>query len=163
MSEQRAGDSSGHGTGMRTEQQVSAGGVVARRAGGRVEVVLISVGPQPRWQLPKGLVEPGESAEAAATREVREEAGVAAELAAPIDTVEYWYVGRRGGERVRFHKRVHFFLFHYRAGDVADHDHEVHEARWVLLAEAPGMLAFANERQVVERAAAMLEETPGTG
>jgi hypothetical protein len=44
---------------MRTEQKVSAGGVVARRDGGRVEVALICVGPQRRWQLPKGLVEPG--------------------------------------------------------------------------------------------------------
>jgi 8-oxo-dGTP pyrophosphatase MutT (NUDIX family) len=92
----------------------------------------------------------------AAAREVREEAGVEAELAAPIDTIEYWYVGQRGGERVRYHKRVHFFLFRYRSGDVADHDHEVHEARWVSLADAPGMLAFANERQVVERAAERL-------
>jgi NADH pyrophosphatase NudC (nudix superfamily) len=52
---------------------------------------------------------------------------------------------------VRYHKRVHFFLFRYRSGDVADHDHEVHEARWVSAAEAPAMLAFANERRVVER------------
>jgi hypothetical protein len=52
---------------------------------------------------------------------------------------------------VRYHKRVHFFLFRYRSGDVADHDHEVHEARWVPAADAAGMLAFANERRVVER------------
>ena len=136
---------------MRTEAQVSAGGVVVRGEGDAAEVVLISVGPQRRWQLPKGLVEPGEPPEQTAAREVREEAGVEADLVAPIDVIEYWYVATRGHERVRYHKRVHFFLFRYRRGDVADHDDEVHEARWVPAAEAPALLVFANERRVAER------------
>lgn len=140
---------------MRTETQVSAGGVVVRGEGDAVEVVLISVGPQRRWQLPKGLVEPGEPPEQTAAREVREEAGVEADLVAPNDVIEYWYVATRGGEKVRYHKRVHFFLFRYRSGDVTDHDHEVNEARWVPAAEAPALLAFANERRVVERGLAM--------
>lgn len=140
---------------MRTEAQVSAGGVVVRGEGDAAEVVLISVGPQRRWQLPKGLVEPGEPPEQTAAREVREEAGVEADLVAPIDVIEYWYVATRGGEKVRYHKRVHFFLFRYRSGDVADHDHEVNEARWVPAGEAPALLAFANERRVVERGLAM--------
>jgi 8-oxo-dGTP pyrophosphatase MutT (NUDIX family) len=135
---------------------VSAGGVVVRQLDGRPQVALICVGPRRRWQLPKGLVESGEAAEAAATREVREEAGVEAELVAPVETIEYWYVGRRGAERVRFHKRVHFYLFRYRSGDVADHDDEVEEARWVPADEAAGMLAFPNERRVVEKAVAAL-------
>jgi 8-oxo-dGTP pyrophosphatase MutT (NUDIX family) len=141
---------------MQTVEQMSAGGVVVRAAGGRVDVALVRVGPQGRWQLPKGLVEPGESPEAAAAREVREEAGVEADVAAPVETIEYWYVASRRGERVRYHKRVHFFLCRYRSGDVADHDHEVQEARWVSAAEVPGMLAFANERRVVEKALGML-------
>ena len=48
---------------MRTKGQVSAGGVVVRGEGDAAEVVLVSVGPQRRWQLPKGLVEPGEQRE----------------------------------------------------------------------------------------------------
>jgi 8-oxo-dGTP pyrophosphatase MutT (NUDIX family) len=145
---------------VRTETQVSAGGVVVRRVDGRPEVALICVGPQRRWQLPKGLVEADEAPEAAATREVREEAGLQAELVASVEAIEYWYVGTRGGERVRYHKRVHFYLFRYQSGDVADHDHEVVEARWVPAAEAAEMLAFANERKVVEMAVAM---TPQSG
>jgi len=138
---------------------VSAGGVVVRRISGRPQVALICVGPQRRWQLPKGLVEADESPEAAATREVREEAGVEAEPVAAVDTVDYWYFATRGGERVRFHKKVHFYLFLYRSGDVADHDHEVHEARWVPATEAGEMLAFANERQVVEKALAIAADS----
>jgi 8-oxo-dGTP pyrophosphatase MutT (NUDIX family) len=144
---------------MRTEAQVSAGGVVVRGEGDAAEVVLISVGPQRRWQLPKGLVEPDERAEQTAAREVREETGIDADLVTPIDVIEYWYVATRGHEKVRYHKRVHFFLFRYRGGDVADHDHEVHEARWVPAGEAPKLLAFANERRVVERGRAIWESS----
>jgi 8-oxo-dGTP pyrophosphatase MutT (NUDIX family) len=143
---------------MRTEAQTSAGGVVVRGEGDAAEVVLVSVGPQRRWQLPKGLVEPGEPPEQTAAREVHEEAGVEADLVAPIDVIEYGYVATRGRERVRYHKRVHFFLFRYRGGDVTDHDHEVHEARWVPAADAPALLAFANERQVAEKGLAIWSE-----
>jgi 8-oxo-dGTP pyrophosphatase MutT (NUDIX family) len=139
-------------------QQVSAGGVAFKRGAGGVEVALITPRGAQRWQLPKGLVDAGETPAATARREVREEAGVDGDVMAPIDTIEYWYVGAdRDGTRVRFRKAVHFFLIEFRGGDVADHDDEVAEARWVQIEEATGMLAFANERRVVERAAAMIE------
>src|ERR1700690_2736207 len=71
--------------------QISAGGVAFRRQAGQIEVALISVGSGPRWQLPKGMVNPDETNEIAAQREVREEAGIDTELGALIDRVEYWY------------------------------------------------------------------------
>ena len=135
-----------------TQEQVSAGGVAYRVGGGRTEIVIVCVGPRRRWQLPKGIVDPGETPEVTAVREVREEGGVDAELVAPLETVEYWYVGDARGRRVRFHKRVHFFLLRFAGGSVADHDREVLEARWVSLDDAVAMLAFASERKVVERA-----------
>lgn len=143
-------------TGMPTHDQVSAGGVAFRLEGGGYEVAIVSVGAQRRWQLPKGLVDPGETPAQTAVREVREEAGVETDLVAPLETIEYWYVGHQRGERVRFHKFVHFFLLAYRSGDVRDHDREVHEARWVPIEEAAALLAFKNERQVVIRARTML-------
>ena len=110
-----------------------------------------------RWQLPKGLVGRGEAPEAAAEREVREEAGVETERLAELEPVEYWYYGSAGrganAPRVRFHKRVHFYLFRYKSGDVGDHDHEVVEARWVPLSEAEAMLAFDGEKKVMREAA----------
>jgi 8-oxo-dGTP pyrophosphatase MutT (NUDIX family) len=134
------------------KEQVSAGGVVFRGDKGKIEVVIVSVGGQNRWQLPKGMVEKGESPETAAVREAREEAGVSSEVVQLIETIEYWYAGLDSGIRVRFHKRVHFFLLRYVSGDTKDHDWEVNEARWVPIDDATSQLAFDNERRVMEGA-----------
>jgi len=134
------------------KEQVSAGGVVCRGDKGSVEVVIVSVGAQNRWQLPKGLVEKGENPEITAVREAREEGGVSSEVVQLIETIEYWYVGLDNGIRVRFHKRVHFYLLRYLSGDTKDHDWEVNEARWVPINDATSQLAFDNERRVMERA-----------
>jgi 8-oxo-dGTP pyrophosphatase MutT (NUDIX family) len=143
---------------LATLDQRSAGGVAFRRTKEGVEVALVSVGTPARWQLPKGLVDAGETPEVTALREVREEAGIEAKLVAPLDTVEYWYVGHRGKQRVRFHKFVHFYLMEYQSGNVGDHDHEVNEARWVGIAGAEALLAFKGEKKAVAQAAALLEK-----
>jgi 8-oxo-dGTP pyrophosphatase MutT (NUDIX family) len=132
--------------------QVSAGGVVYRGERGGIEVVIVAVGADNRWQLPKGLVDANEKPEVTAVREAREEGGVTSEVVQHIETVEYWYVGLDKGVRVRFHKRVHFYLMRYLSGDTSDHDWEVNEARWVPIEDATTQLAFDNERRVMERA-----------
>jgi 8-oxo-dGTP pyrophosphatase MutT (NUDIX family) len=139
------------------KQQVSAGGVVYRGDKGRVEVVIVSVGGQNRWQLPKGLVDDGENPEITAVREAREEGGVTSEVVQLIETIEYWYAGLDNGIRVRFHKRVHFYLLRYLSGDTRDHDWEVNEARWVPIEDATSQLAFDNERRVMEGARQLLD------
>jgi 8-oxo-dGTP pyrophosphatase MutT (NUDIX family) len=140
-----------------TLDQVSAGGVAFRWRDSEPEMAIVSVKPKMRWQLPKGIVDPGETPEVTAVREVREEAGVETDLLALIETIEYWYRGTRYGKPVRYHKFVHFYLLEYRSGDVSDHDHEIEEARWVSFDEAIEMLAFEGERGVVEKAIGMIE------
>ena len=128
-----------------------------RKRGDAVEIVIISVGEQNRWQLPKGLIDEGETSAEAALREVREEAGIEAEVVDLIDKVEYWYYSKGGGKRIRFHKYVYFYLLKYRSGNTEDHDREVNEARWVDIDTGRTMLAFKGEKEVVSRAKGMIE------
>ena len=144
-------------TKLPTRLEISAGGVAFRIRNDVVEVALISVGEENRWQLPKGIVDKNETTEAAAVREVREEAGVETKLAGRIDKVEYWYFARHGADRARIHKFVHFYLLEYCSGDVRDHDSEVNEARWVEIEPAIAMLAFEGERKILEKAKEMIE------
>ena len=141
---------------FRTLEQVSAGGVSFRLADSVPEIAIVLMLPDMRWQLPKGIVDEGESVEEAAQREVREEAGIETDLIGPIERTEYWFLANQDGERVRIHKFVHWFLMRYRSGNVDDHDHEVAESRWVDLEDAVKMLVFKNERDVVNKAAEMI-------
>ena len=134
-----------------TPTEFSAGGVVVR---GHDVVVIVptrrAANGAKVLALPKGHVDPGETPIQAAAREVREEAGVEAELVEKLGDVRYWY--QRDGKRIS--KRVGFYLFDYRAGDPADHDSEVEVARWMPLTEAVSALSYKGEREMAERALA---------
>ncbi|PYT00301.1 MAG: NUDIX hydrolase [Acidobacteria bacterium] len=141
-----------------TLNQVSAGGVVYRGDSSNMEVVIVRVVPERRWQLPKGIIDDGETTEQAALREVREESGMTAEIVAPLETIEYWFTADWDDSRRRIHKFVHFFLMRHIDGDGSDHDHEVDEVRWVTIDEALQTLKFPSERDLVRKAAAMIGE-----
>ena len=133
-------------------REFSAGGVCVRRMRGRDYLAAVRVKGGSVLALPKGHVDPGESSEQAARREVREEAGVNGELVEKLGDVKYWY--SRDGDRVM--KIVVFFLFRYVSGSVADHDHEVDSAEWVPLEDAPRLLAYRGEREMAEAALSRL-------
>ncbi len=134
-------------------REFSAGGGVIREMSGRPHVAVVRVRDE-ILALPKGHPDGDESPTEAARREVREEAGVEAEPVEHLGDVEYWYV--RGGRRVK--KVVAFYLFRYSSGNVADHDHEVEEALWIPLEDAPARLAYKGEREMAESALSRLAE-----
>jgi 8-oxo-dGTP diphosphatase len=141
---------------MEVRQQLSAGGVVAR-PGAVLELCLIRPTGRNVWALPKGWVEPGETHEAAALREIREETGIEGVIDSDLESIEYWFLSRE--DQVRIHKVVHFFLVRFVSGDTSRHDHEVAEAAWFDVERALDRMTYPNERQVVRKAVALLAES----
>ena len=134
-------------------REFSAGGVVVRRFRGRPFIVAVRVKGGAVLALPKGHIEPGESAAQAAEREVREETGISGDFAEKLGDVRYWYA--REGQRVL--KVVSFFLFRYRSGTVRDYQaEEVDSAEWVPLEDAPRLLSYKGEREMAAAALSIL-------
>jgi 8-oxo-dGTP pyrophosphatase MutT (NUDIX family) len=136
-------------------REVSAGGVVYRRDGQTIEVVLASRRTRRgdlAWGLAKGGIEEGESLEDAAVREVREETGIEAVVEASLGDTRYFYVW----EEIRIRKTVHFFLMRATGGDPAERDDEMEEIRWFPIERALKRAAYRGEREVLGRALELL-------
>lgn len=161
-------------------REISAGGVVLRQIAGVWHVALIEAqkseapdggspsapgaaragkagrkGSRAVLSLPKGLVDAGEKAQAAAVREVREETGIVGETVTKLVDNKYVYV-RSWGDGERVFKIVSFYLMRYVSGEIDDLASEmrieVKRALWVPLADAVAQLAYSNERKVVRQA-----------
>jgi 8-oxo-dGTP pyrophosphatase MutT (NUDIX family) len=137
---------------LRHARATSAGGIVPRVSHGQQQIVLVHRRHPRLWALPKGTPNAGETIEETATRETREETGLAVEIEAPILAIEYFFV--RG--RTRYHKTVHFYLMRPVGGALEEHDHEFDEVAWFQIEEAMEVMTHATERAVVEQVAAML-------
>ena len=146
---------------LRTSTATSAGGIVVRYESGTPWLV---VGSRRRerdgrtWTLPKGTPNAGESREETAVREVEEETGLKVRISGPLDSIEYTFV--QSGRRI--HKTVHYFLMDPVGGDLAGHDHEFDEVRWIPFEAAATMLTFETERALVATAAERLGALPTT-
>ena len=138
------------------EREFSAGGVLVRRMQGRWWLAAIRPRGKPDgvWALPKGLIDPGETAAETAVRELGEETGLSGHLEQKLGDVRYVYT--RSGERI--FKVVSFFLLRWNGGRIGDlpagMELEVAEARWLPLDEATHLLAYGGERDMAKRAIA---------
>jgi 8-oxo-dGTP pyrophosphatase MutT (NUDIX family) len=145
-------------------REFSAGGVLVRRLNGRWVVAAIRPGGRPAglWALPKGRIDPGESGEATALREIAEETGAHGRSLGKLGDVKYVYTWPpKPAEGERIFKVVSFFLVRYtggRLGDVPEEfRHEVAEVKWLPLEEAPRLLAYGGEQEMARKAAEFLE------
>jgi 8-oxo-dGTP pyrophosphatase MutT (NUDIX family) len=120
----------------------AAGGVVTRAAGAGVEVLVVHRPRYDDWSIPKGKVEPGETDEDAARREVAEETGYLCTLGEEMETVRY--IDRKGrNKQVRFwHMAV--------SNEVAwAPNDEVDERRWISPADAATLLTYDADRDLL--------------
>ena len=136
---------------MSKEKWVSAGGVVLDSFEKPYRVFVCkpsnNYGP---WCFPKGRIDPGESMEQTAVREVSEEAGVPAKL---LD-------GGGLGSGVGTHSISHYFMM-IRTGPIGSHDDEMEEVRLVTFEEAQELFSNGgNSRDIgiLKRAQAYLDE-----
>ncbi len=125
--------------------RTSAGGVVVRRESDRLLVALVREAPHMERILPKGGVEPGESLEDAARREIAEEAGLTdLECLSPL--------GVR--ERLNYVRStwitIHYFLFltDQVSGDPSDTEHDYHLEWWPLDALPP--MLWPEQRRLIK-------------
>jgi 8-oxo-dGTP pyrophosphatase MutT (NUDIX family) len=126
---------------------VRAGGGVLHRVGEdcAVEVLVIHRPRYDDWTLPKGKLEPGESVEEGALREVEEETGFHGEIERRIG--ETAYKDRRGRP-----KRVTYFAMRPVSGEFAPND-EVDEIRWVPVDDANELLSYDHDKHLVAQVA----------
>jgi 8-oxo-dGTP pyrophosphatase MutT (NUDIX family) len=141
------------------KREFSAGGVLVRRLNGRWMVAAIRPGGRPKglWALPKGRIDSGESGEATALREVAEETGAHGRSLGKLGDVKYVYTWPpKPAEGERIFKVVSFFLIRYEGGRLGDipeaFRHEVAEAKWLPLEEAPRLLAYGGEKEMARKA-----------
>jgi 8-oxo-dGTP pyrophosphatase MutT (NUDIX family) len=134
--------------GAGTPALTHAGGLVYRLRDGAVELLLVTARRRPqRWVLPKGHVEPGETPERAAVREVEEESGVAAEIVRPLDDVDV--------ERPRDRQRIRIYLMRM-VRDGAPR--EGRRSAWLPAERAATTASFEWARRLILAAARDLEE-----
>lgn len=130
----------------------SAGGVVFRRTGDRVEILLLQH-EGGKWMLPKGTIEPGETPEAVALREVREETGLSnLHVLHDLGQERYSFFWRT--EDTVYDKTVHYYLLEFLGGEEVSPQREEGfvAAEWVTPEEALDRIKYKETREIVRRA-----------
>lgn len=140
-----------------TSVEVSAGGLIISKSNPELAALIChrNRGGGRDWCLPKGHVEPGESLEQTAAREVSEETGLAGEIMAKLGEINYSF--RVGSTRIR--KTVHHYLLKEVSGSLSadgDPTGEVLEVKWFPLSELVAILAHENEKKMAQKALELL-------
>jgi 8-oxo-dGTP pyrophosphatase MutT (NUDIX family) len=122
-----------------------AGAVVFRKRDDRVLYLVVSSSDGLNWVLPKGHIDPGETPEIAALRELEEEAGIVGEIVAPLSARQFI----KGGKEAA----VQFFLVREIGATESTEDRTV---RWEEEVAAEELLTFAEAREALSEGAAKM-------
>ncbi|MHB1223796.1 MAG: NUDIX hydrolase [Gemmatimonadaceae bacterium] len=139
-------------------EEISAGGVVVRMESTGPHFLLIRDSYR-NWGFPKGHLEDGERADAAALREVSEETGLGMlTLLTELQAIDWWF--RFRGRLI--HKVCHFYLMRTEQAETRPQRTEgITACRWLPFEEAVRLISYDNAREVLRRAHAELGATPG--
>ncbi|MHB9144362.1 MAG: NUDIX hydrolase [Symbiobacteriia bacterium] len=131
-------------------REVSAGGIVFKTA--RPTQLLLILDRYGHWTLPKGHVEPGETVEEAALREIREETGIQGKIIGKVGEASYTYQDYRG----TVDKMVHYYLVEAVEGSPKPQLSEVREAKWFSIDDGIARFGYDNTLSIINKAIAMM-------
>ncbi|WIV21571.1 NUDIX domain-containing protein [Paenibacillus polygoni] len=117
---------------MMAAKEISAGGVVYRNTEEGLEIQLI-VDRYAKISLAKGKMEPGETIEETALREIQEETGMIGKIIEPVDVIKYTYEHSSLGT---VDKEVHYYLVEALSGDLQPQVEEIKGVAWYKPLEA---------------------------
>jgi 8-oxo-dGTP diphosphatase len=129
-----------------TSEIVAAGGVVVDHGTSTPKVLLVHRPRYDDWSFPKGKLDPGETIEDAALREVHEETGIESKILSKIATLRYTYKTRDGQRRP---KVVHYFLMEPLTREVRVPGVEVDLAEWLDFEAAKQTLSYERDRELL--------------
>jgi 8-oxo-dGTP pyrophosphatase MutT (NUDIX family) len=130
------------------EKLLAAGGIIIDNSTDSPRVLLVHRPRYDDWSFPKGKLDPGETVEEAALREVKEETGLKCRIIRKLAVMQYDYRTRRKG--LLKPKAVHYFLMERLNHRIRVPGDEVDLAEWVKLDEAAQRLTYEQDRKLLD-------------
>lgn len=131
--------------------EFSAGGIVFKKEGDNILILLCQHSQHHGWVFPKGLIGDhveNETKEATAIREVKEETGALGKIIDPLPPTTYWYIW----DKEKIKKTVYFFLMEYISGNIIEHDTEMENVEWLPINKVEKRLSYKSDKEVWENA-----------
>lgn len=131
----------------------SCGAIVYRKFHGNIELLLIKNQNDSHWSFPKGHVEPGETEEETAVREIMEETGIEVVLDTSFRRVITY------APKKEITKDVVYFLAKAVTYDYTPQEEEIAKIKWVEINHAATILSYDNDRQLVTQAKNIIKDS----